>query len=385
MRIKGINLGGWLLMEGYLLGGRNIPESAFKRRFKKIYGEKELRKFERSFRDNFITESDFKNISALGANTIRLPFNHRLVEKSPFSYDPNGIAYLRKALRWAEKYKIKVILDLHAAAGAQNFDWHGDSSGKAGLWQSSQYKRRTIALWQVLADKFKDEKALIGYDLLNEPVLGDISHDVLKRFYGQLIKGIREIDKNRRIFLEGDLWATRIDFLKSLIDENISISIHTYEPLQYTFNFTPFYRFPGKIEGGFWDEKTIIRHLQRYFDFSQKYKTQIFVGEFGINWRGGFWGETDWLKSILKAFKQLGFGYTYWTYKAVSNSIFPDGIYQYIPNKPFINREGPIIGWERYLDLWGEQKMSIVDSWKTKNYTPANPLIAVLNKFFKEN
>ena len=35
-RLKGVNIGGWLLMEGYLLGGRNIPEQEFKDRFKKF-------------------------------------------------------------------------------------------------------------------------------------------------------------------------------------------------------------------------------------------------------------------------------------------------------------------------------------------------------------
>ena len=31
-KLRGVNLGGWLLMEGYLLGGRNIPEREFKER-----------------------------------------------------------------------------------------------------------------------------------------------------------------------------------------------------------------------------------------------------------------------------------------------------------------------------------------------------------------
>ena len=383
MRIKGINLGGWLLMEGYILGGRNIAETTFKRRFEKIYGKNTLLEFEKSFRDNFITENDFKNIAELGANTIRLPFNYRLIEKSPFSYSRSGVGYLQKALRWAKKHKLKVILDLHAAPGAQNFDWHSDSSGKAGLWQGNQNQKRTIALWEFLIDKFKNEKSLLGYDLINEPVLGGAPRSILVKFYRRLINKIREIDEKRIIFIEGDLWATQIDFLKSLVERNISISIHNYEPLQYTFNFTPFYKFPGKIEGGRWDKKTLIRHLQRYYDFSRKYKTDIFVGEFGINWRGGFWGEASWLKSTLEVFDKFRFGYTYWTYKAISNSIFPDGIYQYIPNTPCINREGPEIGWEKYLDLWGKHRKSIIDSWKTKNYTPAEPLITVLKKFFK--
>ena len=156
-KIKGINLGSWFLMEGYILGGRNIPESLFKDRFKNIYGQKELEKFQRFFRDNFIQEEDFRNISRIGANTIRVPFNYRLIEKGPYSYSREGLSYLDKVFLWAKKYNLKIILDLHAACGAQNCDWHADSNGKAFLWRKKENRARTISLWQKIVERFKNE------------------------------------------------------------------------------------------------------------------------------------------------------------------------------------------------------------------------------------
>lgn len=381
MRIKGVNLGSWLLMEGYILGGRNIPEHEFKNKFRKANGDRQLIEFERFFRDSFIQENDFKKISLLGANAIRIPFNYRLLEKKPYSYSKEGFSYLERAFSWAKKYKLGIILDLHAAAGAQNKDWHADSKGKALLWEKAQYQQRTIALWEAIVDRFKDREVLIGYDVLNEPVLKNTS--TLKSFYKKVVNRIRKIDKKSLIFLEGNLWATQIGFLNDLLSENILVSIHSYVPLNYTFNFTPRYKFPGVVDGQRWDKNTLQKHLQRYFEFSQKNKVKIFVGEFGINWRGGFWGELRWLNAMLQLFEQFGFGYTYWTYKAIANSVFPDGIYQYIPNSPYINREGPSIGWERYIDLWSNDKRKIIDFLKTKNYTPNDAIIATLKNFFK--
>jgi aryl-phospho-beta-D-glucosidase BglC (GH1 family) len=277
-----------------------------------------------------------------------------------------------------------VILDLHAAAGSQNCDWHADSAGRALLWDKKDYQQRTFALWERIVDRFKDEKALVGYDVLNEPVLGPRSITILKKFYQKLIKRIRSIDKKSWIFLEGNTWAQEIDFLKDLIDDNISVSIHTYLPLNYTFNFTPFYKFPGKIEGIAWDRKRIFKYLEPYYKFSLKNKVPIFVGEFGINWRGGFWGELKWLEAILSAYTEFGFGYTYWTYKSIARSMFPDGLYQSITNCKYINREGPILGWETWLEFWSKEKKDIINFWQTKNFTPNKELIAVLRKFFKK-
>ena len=144
--IRGVNLGGWLLMEGYILGSPNIVEQTFKKRFLKENGPGALKEFERLFRDNFIREEDFKNISRMGANAIRVPFNFRLLEKSPFRYSSQGFSYLDKTLKWAQKYKLGVILDLHAAPGAQNCDWHGDSTGRALLWEDKRFQERTYAL-----------------------------------------------------------------------------------------------------------------------------------------------------------------------------------------------------------------------------------------------
>ncbi|MCF7908686.1 MAG: glycoside hydrolase family 5 protein [Candidatus Omnitrophica bacterium] len=382
--IKGVNLGSWLLMEGYILGGRNIAEHIFKRKFQNIYGQKELRKFEVCFRDNFITQGDFKNISDIGARVVRLPFNYRLIESKPYCYCERGFAYLERAFSWAKKYGLGIILDLHAAPGAQNCDWHGDSAGQALLWDKKQYRQRTFCLWEAIADRFKDDKSLIGYDVLNEPVLGKRSNQVLKEFYRGVIKHIRRVDKKHTIYLEGNNWAQEVNFLVDLIDANTAISIHTYHPLSYTFNFEPFNKFPGKIDGQLWNKDRMYRYLEPYYKFSLKNKVKIFVGEFGINWRGGFFGEREWLKVILGVFESFGFEYTYWTYKAVSQAAFPDGIYQYVNNSPYLQREGPEYGWETYLRHWGKNKKDVINFWKTKNYRPNENIIKILKTYFKK-
>jgi len=379
MKLKGINLGSWLLMEGYILGGRNIPESVFRQNFEKINGSRELSEFTQLFRENFINEDDFKNISQTGANCIRLPFNYRILTKE---YPPDGIKYLKNAFVMAHKYNLGVILDLHAAPGAQNCDWHSDSTGKAMFWEKEKFRKETLNIWEDLVSEFKDEPALIGFDIINEPVLEDKPVSILAQFYKEAVKRIKKSGSKHAIFLEGSLWAQRIDFLKDLLDDNVSVSIHTYQPLEFTFNFSPFHRFPGKINKEYWDKDTLRRYLEPYFVFSKENKVKIFVGEFGINWRGGFWGELSWLENILEIFEEFGFDYTYWTYKAVASEAFPDGLYQYLPNNKYIMREGPVYGWENYIPHWKTEKDNIVDSWRTKNFTANQPIISKLKEFF---
>jgi hypothetical protein len=151
------------------------------------------------------------------------------------------------------------------------------------------------------------------------------------------------------------------------------------------FNFVPCQYYPGRIDGELWNEKKIYRYLDAYRKFAMENKVKIYAGEFGINWRGGHFGELKMLDGILNAFDDYGFDYTYWTYKAVAGSAFPDGIYQYSGNNSYVRREGPVYGFENYIDLWASEKAKIKDFWKTMNFTANKQIISVLKKHFSRN
>ncbi len=381
-RIKGISIGSWLLMEGYILGGRNIPESLLKEKFRADCGEKELASFSRSFRDNFITEGDFRIIAQMGANTVRVPFNCRLIESRPYVYSEDGFVYFSRLLGWAKKYGLKVILDLHAAPGSQNPDWHADCRGKVLFWEKASCRRRAALIWERIAERFAGHDGLLGYDVMNEPVLGKASEKLLAGFYTDSIARIRRHDKNGVIFLEGHNWGREIDFISGLLGPKIQVSIHFYEPIQYTFNFAPDLRYPGRTEGRVWNRQQIFKCLEPYYNFSRRHNVGIYVGEFGVNWRGGYFGELDWVRDTLAAFREFNFGYTYWTYKAVAGKVYPDGLYQYIPNSKFVKREGPVYGWENYPLFWRKEKRQLRDFWRTRGFTANRGLIGLLEEDF---
>lgn len=363
-------------MEGYLLQALNIGVRQFKKNFTNVLGLKALKDFEKSFYTTFIQEKDFKNIAKLGFNCIRLPFHHRLIETKPYQYDRQGLAYIDRALQWAKKYKLYVILDLHGAAGCQNHDWHCDSLGKAELWQSSKFQERTFALWEFLARRYKDNPVVAGYDLLNESVVDDYTK--LNKFYKTLIRRIRCFDKNHILFIEGNKWATNIECLDNFDDDNYALSIHFYHPIEFTFNFVPSLSYPFRYKKTFWNKAMIKRMVDLYAKEANRRQLPVLVGEFGVYDRCNKFGEANWVKDVINLFAQNKFHWTYWTYKAVKNTMFPDGLLSYYPNDPWINRQGPQMGWDTYAHLWTRRKNEIIESWKTKNYTKNTKIIESL-------
>ncbi len=367
--LRGVSFGGWLMMESYFLGGPNLPQSIFEKEFVQLRGKKALNELFMKFRSNFITEFDFKQVASWGMNCIRLPFDYKIADND------RDIAYLDQAIAWARKYNVYLILDLHATYGAQNCEWHaGSSNGKAELWTKESNRKKTYALWKKLADRYKDETIIAGYDILNESVLENTA--LLNEFYRECIKAIRRVDKHHILFIEGTFWAQQIDVLDDFADDNWAYSIHYYEPMEFAYNLIPFLRYPLPAFGA--DE--IRRRMEGYFRYTQKKKRPVYVGEFGINYRQGFYNEHIYLRDMLQSFKEFGFHWSYWTYKAVKHHMFPDGVYSYFPNSPWVYRQGPKTGWYSWGKVWSERKDEMVCSWRTKAFDLNTHVVDQLKK-----
>ena len=382
VRLRGVNLGGWLMMEGYILGGRNIPETEFKRNLARRVGEDKGREFLKKYRGCFINEKDIKNIKDMGFNCVRVPFNYRLIEEdsNPFVYLKEGLGYLDKLVDWCTKYGIYCILDLHAAPGSQNRDCHSDSSGKALLWEKKSFQERCSCLWKELAWRYRLRSCIAGYDVLNEPVIEDGSK--LNGVYKDIVMTIRSVDKRHIIFLEGNYWAQNLDILDTSYDDNIVYSIHFYHPIDFTFNFKPGLTYPGKIGGENWNKMKLRRLLQPYEKFMEKHNVPLFVGEFGINSRcPECSSELNWLEDVLEVFDGFDFHWTYWTYKGVAGNVFPDGLFRLLENLDWVSRQGPVSGWENFYTLLRREKREILESLKTENFVKQEILVSILRNF----
>ncbi|MFH1283289.1 MAG: cellulase family glycosylhydrolase [bacterium] len=376
IKLKGFNLGGWLSMEGYILGGRNISEREFLYTLSSKWPGKRVEELIRHFRSTFIKKDDLKNIQAFGFNCIRLPLHYKLFTTGKLNY---GISYIKYFANLCKKNRIYCILDLHSAPGSQNADWHSDSLGKSFLWSNKRFQNQVISIWESLADCFKHEETIAGYNLLNEPVTD--KNNMLKNLYRALFKSIRSIDKKHIIFLDGNIWSQDFSFLDSSLIDNTVLSPHFYLPISYVMNFMPDFHYPGLIEKKYWDKNVLRMILKKYYDLGTRFNVPVMIGEFGINLTPSLSrGEAKWLDDVLSIFDKFDFHWTYWSYKSIQNSYLPSGLFYYSENPRWVNREGPNFGWENYVNLNPAELNNLYSSWDTKNFKLNKDLLLLLKK-----
>lgn len=87
------------------------------------------------FLEYFFTEADAAFFASLGLNCIRLPINYRHFEDdmAPGVFKPEGLKHLDRVIDLCAKHGIYTVIDLHAAPGGQNVDWHADAGSNQAL------------------------------------------------------------------------------------------------------------------------------------------------------------------------------------------------------------------------------------------------------------
>jgi len=294
--LRGINLGNWLNPEGYMFRFENVNSfRLIDNVLKELVGADEAWKFWRTFRDNYITKEDISFIKSTGLNHVRVPFNFKLflVEDHPEIWIEEGFKRLDDVIKWCNEENLYVVLDLHAAPGGQTGDNIDDSWSYPFLFEDVRAQQTTIALWKKLADRYKDETIVIGYDLLNEPLPHylenkDVLNLLLEPLYKKITTAIREVDKNHIIFLGGAQWNTNFDVFGKPYEDKLAYTFHTY-----------------------WtDVKQDV--IRRFVDFSDKYNVPLWLGESGEN-------EDAWIDSFRVLLEINNIGWCFWPYKKMDS------------------------------------------------------------------
>ena len=331
--IKGINFGNLFIAEGWMTvnsvgalynedgsfqsvneqGIVEAYEEIFQEEFDAIlaervakgdFSEEELKQMLDTFFYAYCTEADFKLISDMGLNTIRLPMYYRnFMEGSDEALTMRADAFekLDYFLTLAKKYNLKVIIDMHGVAGGQSGFEHSGTRD-IDFWTNETYIQSMCTLWKNIATYYIEERpdlasTILAYDLVNEPTnrneigTGKLQWQVMDRLYD----AIREVDAHHVISIEGVWYTSSLPNPEKFGWENVLYQYHFYN-----WNHDK-----GVSNELFY---TLMDVLYMFCD----YDVPKFVGEFNF-----FANEEAWGK-YLNRYDELGWGWTVWSYKIVS-------------------------------------------------------------------
>lgn len=315
--LRGIGLGGWMLQEPYMLKLSGVAPAQYdiRKKIAALTGEERCGEFYNAWLSNMVTRRDIDSLKEWGFNSVRLAMHYNLftppVEKEPVAGEitwlEKGFVMTDSLLSWCTSNEIYLILDLHAAPGGQGNDIPiaDVDTTKPNLWESELNRQKTVALWRRLAQRYRDEPWIGGYDLINETNFPLEGNAALLQLFIEITDAIRQVDTNHIIFIEGNHFATDFTGLTPPLDDNMAYSFHKY-----------------------WNPTT-VETIQKYLDIRSEHNVPLWMGESGEN-------NNEWYRSAVKLFEAEGIGWAWWTLKkldsesGIMNVTIPDGYQQII-------------------------------------------------------
>ncbi|AAW44208.2 hypothetical protein CNF01760 [Cryptococcus deneoformans JEC21] len=204
--VRGVNIGGWLVTEPFIVPSlyekyqTSTPKAIDEYTLSQAMGDNLATEMEEHYK-TFITEEDFALIAGAGLNYVRIALGYWAVETidgEPYLAKVSW-NYFLKAIDWARKYGLRVLVDFHSLPGSQNGWNHSGKSGSVnwmyGVMGIANAQRSLETLRSIVEyisqDGVKQVVPMIG--LVNEVQAETVGGDVLAAFYYQAYEMIREI------------------------------------------------------------------------------------------------------------------------------------------------------------------------------------------------
>ena len=289
--LRGTSLGNWMVTEGYmwLFEGGPQSEREIEALVTELIGPDKAEEFWKQYRENYVTRADIHLLHEAGFNSVRVPMHYRFFETE----DSEGFRLLDRVVEWSKAEGLYVILDMHAAPGGQTGTNIDDSYGYPWLYDSPKEQAHLVAVWQRIAKHYANNRTVMGYDLLNEPIPHYPSlrplNPKLEPLYKKLTAAVREVDRNHILFLGGAQWDTNFGVFGPPFDKDTAYSLH-----KYWMNVEQ-------------------QAVQPYVDFREKYGVPLWLGESGEN-------TDEWIAQFRELLEKNDIGWAFWPYKKMGKS-----------------------------------------------------------------
>lgn len=300
--LRGVGFGSWLLPEGYMWRFPNAGDRPrrIERMIEDLVGPELGGQFWETYYDTYIEEADIRRIAEEGFNSVRVPINARFLieDGEPLRVKEHRFRLIDRVIDWCRDHRLYVILDLHGAPGGQTGTNIDDSEqDHPDLFTNEANQRLTVELWRRIAERYKEEWIVAGYDLLNEPLPEWFStyNDRVMPLYKEITQAIREVDDKHLIILEGVHWATDWSIFDEKFDDNLMLQFHKY------------WNNP--------DTESLLPYLAK----REEWDVPIFMGEGGEN-------NKEWYAGAFQLFEDHNISWNFWTWKKLDTDNSPCSI-----------------------------------------------------------
>lgn len=283
------------------------------------------------------TPSDYARVrDDWGMNGIRFVMTWAAIEPEEGRYDERYLDGVAERLRWAEESGLWVVLDMHQDVYGEGFGFDGAPRWTCSAERYAAFvpqdpwflsvldpnviacvdefylrtdrRQRFVDAWRHVAERFAEQKAVVGFDVLNEPSWGsaaiaDFERERLAPLYEDVVEAVRGAAPGWVAFLEPSA-SRNIGFdtgLRPFSFPNVVYAPHSYDAGAERGNgFEPSHR------------PQILEQVQELAAEARMLGAALWIGEYGGVASAP--GITEYMTAEYDAIGQVAAGSMYWAY-----------------------------------------------------------------------
>lgn len=268
---------------------------------------------------NHIKERDYALTKLGEINTVRLVLKMDYFINQNGDINDEGFRFVDQQLSWANKHNLLILLDMHILPGGAIQDFMVTADNKA-FWDSRDLQDMFVSGWRAIAERYRDNQTVLGYELMNESIESGSKYWQLME---RTTRAIRSVDSNHLITIQ----TPQNQELERIDDTNLAYVFHFYTPLYFTHqnvNWTQTYKsdkqieYPGKAKNhkGFtlyFDKDALRKTMQQIANYKERFNAPIILGEFCVSTFASEDSKKRWITDVVNLTQENNLnGYIYW-------------------------------------------------------------------------
>jgi endoglucanase len=253
----------------------------------------------------------FKAIADAGFNTVRLPvkWSAHAQADPPYTIDPKFFERIDWCVDQALANKLNVIVNVHH---------YGEADA-----DPDKHLPRLAGLWEQIAARYKDRPAGVYFELLNEPNT-KLVEARWNAAIVELLKTVRKTNPTRTVIVGPANWNAIWALDKLALpagDRNLILTVHFYDPYQFTHQGAPWDKNAAKWKGTKWagtdaEKAAVTKQFDKAAAWAKKHDRPVFLGEFGAYQEADTESRARWTRFVAREAEARGFSWAYWEFCA---------------------------------------------------------------------